>query len=109
MQHISNRRHYQKDTLVRLLSKDDRNFIAAYWSGVHPGDGFFTTGINLVTHDPYYAGWGGFLEEKSEYISAAELEMVKEMCDATPWGAPLGGLCLGGTEYRLKPELRVKQ
>lgn len=109
MQHIPGRRHHSKETLIRLLSADDRNFIAVYWSGVNTGDGCFTGGVNLVTHDPYYAGWGGSLEEKSQYISAAELEMVKEMCDATPWGQEFGGKCLGGTEYRLKPEMRVTQ
>lgn len=92
-----------------MLSADERNFIATYWSGVNPGDGCFTGGVNLVLHDPYYKGWGGFLEEQSQYISAAELESVKDLCDATPWGAPFGGLRLGGTEYRLKPELRVTQ
>lgn len=109
MQRTYGRRHHSKETLIRLLSADDRNFIATYWSGVCPADGCFTAGINLVTHEPYYAGWGGSLEEKSQLISAAELEMVKEMCDATPWGQEFGGKCLGGTEYRLKPEMRVAQ
>ena len=109
MHHISGRRHYSKETLVRLLSVDERNFIATYWTGVNPGDGCFNAGINLVTHEAFYAGWGGSLEEKSEYITAAELEMVKEMCDATTWGQEFGGNFLGGMEYRLKPEMRVTQ
>lgn len=91
-----------------MLSADDRNFIAVYWSGVNPGDGFFTGGISLVTYEPFFAGWGGSLEEQSQYISAPELEMVRDICDAAPWGATFGGLNLGGTEYRLKPEARVR-
>lgn len=107
MYHISNRRLHSRETLVRLLSADERNFIATYWSGVNPGDGCFTAGVNLVTHNPYYKGWGGSLEEESTYISIPELESVKDMCVAKAWGKELGGLCLGGVEYRLKPEMRV--
>lgn len=109
MRHVSNRRTYSKETLIRLLSADDRNFIATYWSGVNPGDGCFTGGISLVTHEPYYAGWGGSLEEQSQYINVSELEMVKDICDAKPWGGIFGGMNLGGTEYRLKPEARLTQ
>lgn len=98
---------YSRDELIRKLSVSDKNFIAVYWSGVNPGDGCFTGGVNLVTHDPYFAGWSTTLAEESEYITFPELELVKADCDATPWGKELGGGCLGGIEYRLKPERRV--
>ncbi|MDI3361195.1 hypothetical protein QQF21_17590 [Lelliottia sp. V89_10] len=109
MYHLSNKRLYSRDELIRKLSKSEKNYIAVYWSGVNPGDGCFTGGVNLVTHNPYYAGWAPSLEEDSEYITSAELELVKDVCDANPWGKPFGGKCLGGTEYRLKPELRAQQ
>lgn len=105
MRHISNRRLYSREQLIRQLQQSEKNFIATYWSGVNPGDGCFSGGINLVTHNPYYAGWSS-LEEHSEYITAAELEMVKDLCEATPWGAEFGGQKIGGVEYRLRQELR---
>ncbi|MFZ4252023.1 hypothetical protein ACEV6G_08135 [Enterobacter ludwigii] len=46
------------------------------------------------------------MEEQSEYITYAELELVKDLCEAHPWGAEFGGKCLGGIEFRLKPEMR---
>lgn len=106
MRHISNRKLYSREQLIRQLQKSEKNFIATYWSGVNPGDGCFTAGANLVTHDPYYAGWGSLMEEQSEYITYAELELVKDLCEAHPWGAEFGGKCLGGIEFRLKPEMR---
>lgn len=109
MYHLSNKRIYSRNELIRKLSQSENNYIAVYWSGVNPGDGCFTGGVNLVTNNPYYAGWAPSLEEDSEYITAAELELVKDVCDATPWGKPLGGKRLGGTVYRLKPELRAQQ
>lgn len=106
MRHISNRQLYSREQLIRQLQQSEKNFIATYWSGVNPGDGCFTGGCNLVKHDPYYAGWGGCIEEQSEYITYAELELVKDICEARPWGGKFGGMCLGGVEYYLKPELR---
>ena len=46
------------------------------------------------------------MEEQSEYITYAELELVKDLCEAQPWCAEFGGKCLGGIEFRLKPEMR---
>ncbi|ORC23927.1 hypothetical protein B1H42_06065 [Enterobacter cloacae subsp. cloacae] len=107
MYHISNRRIYTRDQLIKKLQLSDKNFIATYWSGVTQSDGCFTAGCSLVMHDPYYAGWSSCCEEQSEYITYAELELVKDVCDERPWGAAFGGKCLGGVEYRLKPELRI--
>lgn len=86
-----------------MLSKDDRNRVCEYWAGMVKGkEGSHTGGINLVTHESYYAGWAPALEEKSVFISVSELESVKAVCDAFPWGSNV----LGGVEYRLKPEYR---
>lgn len=103
MYQISNRKHYSKEVLIKLLRQDDRNRICEYWAGMVRGkEGSQTGGINLVTHEPYYAGWAPSLEEVSVFISAPELEMVKDVCNAHPWGSNV----LGGVEYRLKPEYR---
>lgn len=86
-----------------MLSKDDRNRICEYWAGMVPGkEGSHTGGINLVTHEPYYAGWAPSMEEQSVFISVPELESVKGECDELRWGNNV----LGGIEYRLKPEFR---
>jgi len=107
MRYTSNRKLYSREQLIRQLQKSEKNFIATYWSGLNPADFCFTAGVNLVMHDPYYAGWSSCVEEQSEYITYAELELVKDICDAHPWGAEFGGKFLGGVEYRLKPELRI--
>jgi len=86
-----------------MLSRDERNRVCEYWAGMVAGkEGSHTGGINLVTYEPLCAGWAPLLEEKSIFISAPELESVKDACDAAPWGGPT----MGGIEYRLKPEFR---
>lgn len=102
--HANSRRlSYSKETLIRMLSKDDRNRICEYWSGMVKGkEGSHTGGINLVTHNEYYAGWAPALEEQCVFISAPELSSVIDVCDAFPWGTNV----LGGIEYKLKPEFR---
>lgn len=103
MYEISRRKHYSKETLIRMLSKDDRNRVCEYWAGMVKGkEGSHTGGINLVTHNEFYTGWAPALEEQCVFISAPELESVRDVCDAFPWG----GAVLGGIEYRLKPEFR---
>lgn len=97
------RKHYSKEALIRMLSRDERNRVCEYWAGMVKGkEGSHTGGINLVTHNKYYSGWAPALEEECEFISAPELASVMDVCDSFPWGCP----ALGGVEYRLKPEFR---
>lgn len=100
----SGRKPYSKELLIKLLSKDSRNRICEYWAGMVKGkEGSHTGGVNLVTHNEFYAGWAPLLEEQCVFISVPELQSIKDLCNAIPWGNNV----LGGVEYYLKPECRI--
>ncbi|ENQ9601354.1 TPA: hypothetical protein ACSRV8_003851 [Enterobacter hormaechei subsp. steigerwaltii] len=90
------------EVIIKMLAQDERNYISEYWAGKMPGkEGSHTGGITINCRNPYWTT-EGLCSWDNWYISAAELESVKDVCEAEPWG----GNVLGGIEYRLKSELR---
>ncbi|MCV9377306.1 hypothetical protein [Hafnia alvei] len=92
-------------SILRVLSQHPDNNITEFHRALNSVGGVFTGGgatggVTLNYYEPYYT-WRNFLE--STHIQYNHIGRIRAYLDAEPWG----NVNLGGTIYRLKPDVDI--
>ncbi|HCU16541.1 MAG: hypothetical protein E6995_13120 [Enterobacteriaceae bacterium] len=91
--------------ILRVLSQHHDNNITEFHRALNSVGGVFTGGgatggVTLNYYEPYYS-WRTYPE--STFIPYNYIGRIREYLDAEPWG----NVNLGGTIYRLKPDVDI--